>query len=82
MPHDDFWNAASALAAFVYCLITAVTLVLLMIQVREARRGTLAQFINQLGKEFSEFSWGLATHKEDVAPEELTRRFKAACAAC
>jgi PhnB protein len=23
-------------------------------------------------------SWGLATHKEDVSPEELTRRFKAA----
>ena len=27
-------------------------------------------------------SWGLATHKEDVSPEELTRRFKADCPAC
>jgi PhnB protein len=26
-------------------------------------------------------SWGLATHKEDVSPEELTRRFKADCPA-
>jgi uncharacterized glyoxalase superfamily protein PhnB len=26
-------------------------------------------------------SWGLATHKEEVSPEELTRRFEAACAA-
>jgi hypothetical protein len=55
MPHDDFWNAASALSAVAYCLITAVTLILLTIQVREARRYTLAEFINQLRKEFSEF---------------------------
>jgi PhnB protein len=26
-------------------------------------------------------SWGLATHKEEVSPEELARRFKAQCAA-
>jgi uncharacterized glyoxalase superfamily protein PhnB len=26
-------------------------------------------------------SWGLATHKEDVSSEELTRRFEAGCAA-
>jgi hypothetical protein len=53
MPHDDFWNEASALAAIAYSLITAVTLLLLLIQMREARRYTLAEFINQLGKEFS-----------------------------
>jgi len=54
MPHDDFWTAASALAAVAYCLITGVTLILLVIQVREARRYTLAEFINQLAKDFSE----------------------------
>jgi len=26
-------------------------------------------------------SWGVATHKEDVSPEELSRRFEAACPA-
>lgn len=56
MPHDEFWNAASALAAVIYCMITAVTLVLLVIQVREARRNVLAEFINELGRDFSEFS--------------------------
>jgi hypothetical protein len=56
MPHDEFWNAASALAAVIYCLITGVTLVLLVIQVREARRNALAEFINELGRDFSGFS--------------------------
>jgi hypothetical protein len=55
MPHDDFWTAASALAAVAYCVITVVTLVLLAVQVREARRATLAEFINNLGKEFAVF---------------------------
>jgi hypothetical protein len=52
MAHDDFWTAASALAAVAYCLITGVTLILLVIQVREARRYTPAEFINQLAKDF------------------------------
>jgi hypothetical protein len=56
MPHDDFWNEASALAAIAYSLITAVTLLLVLIQMREARRYTMAEFINQLGKEFSQFN--------------------------
>jgi hypothetical protein len=56
MPHADFWTAASGLAAVVYCVITGVTLVLLALQVREARRATLADFINNLGKEFAAFS--------------------------
>jgi hypothetical protein len=56
MPHDDFWTAASALAAVAYCVITVVTLVLLAVQIREARRATLADFINNLGKEFALFN--------------------------
>jgi hypothetical protein len=46
------WNeasTASTLTAVIYCLITGVTRVLLVIQVREARRNALAEFINVLG---------------------------------
>jgi hypothetical protein len=73
MPHDDFWNEASALAAVAYSLMTAVTLLLVLIQMREARRYTLAEFINQLGKEFSQFNDLLDTMVIAGAKAEPTR---------
>ena len=55
----EFWTALSAIAALAYCVITAVTLVFLGVQLREARRYTLAQFVYQLGKEFEAFDEAL-----------------------
>jgi hypothetical protein len=68
MSHNDFWTAASALAAVAYCVITVVTLVLLAVQIRETQRATLAEFINNLGKEFAVFN--------DLFDEILTDRDK------
>ena len=48
----EFWTALGAVGTLAYCVITAVTLVFLGIQLREARRDTLGQFVNQLGKDF------------------------------
>ena len=50
----EFWTALGAVGTLAYCVITAVTLVFLGIQLREARRDTLGQFVNQLGKEFEQ----------------------------
>jgi hypothetical protein len=50
----EFWTALGAVATLAYCVITAVTLVFLGIQLRATRRDTLGQFVNQLGKEFGE----------------------------
>jgi hypothetical protein len=55
----EFWTALSAIGALAYCVITAVTLIFLGVQLREARRYTLAQFVNQLGKEFEAFDEAL-----------------------
>jgi hypothetical protein len=55
----EFWTALSAICALAYCLITAVTLIFLGVQLREARRYTLAQFVYQLGKEFEAFDEAL-----------------------
>jgi hypothetical protein len=43
------------LATIAASLITALTLLFLVIQVREERLYTLAEFVNGLGKEFAEF---------------------------
>jgi hypothetical protein len=50
----EFWTALGAIGTIAYCVITAVTLIFLGVQLREARRDTLGQFVNQLGKEFEE----------------------------
>jgi hypothetical protein len=55
----EFWTALSAICALAYCVITAVTLIFLGVQLREARRYTLAQFVYQLGKEFEAFDEAL-----------------------
>jgi hypothetical protein len=55
MSHGKFWSAASALATIAASLITALSLLFLVIQLREQRRYTLAEFVNGLGKEFAEF---------------------------
>jgi hypothetical protein len=59
MTNIEFWTALSAIGGVAYCVITAVTLIFLGIQLREARRSTLAQFIYQLGKEFEAFDEAL-----------------------
>jgi len=50
MTNIEFWTALSAVGTLAYCVITAATLIFLGVQVREARRYTLAQFVHQLGK--------------------------------
>jgi hypothetical protein len=50
----EFWTALGSVGTLAYCVITAVTLVFLGVQLREARRDSLGQFVNQLGKEFEE----------------------------
>jgi hypothetical protein len=50
----EFWTALGAIGTIAYCVITALTLIFLGVQLREARRDTLGQFVNQLGKEFQE----------------------------
>jgi hypothetical protein len=47
MSHGEFWSAASALATIAASLITALSLLFLVIQLREQRRYTLAEFVNQ-----------------------------------
>jgi hypothetical protein len=72
MSHGEFWNAASALATIAGSLITALTLLFLVIQVRETRRYTLGEFVNGLGKEFAEFDEVfevLLLHREGPTPE-------------
>jgi hypothetical protein len=59
MTNIEFWTALSAVGGLAYCLITAVTLIFLGIQLRESRRSTLAQFVYQLGKEFETFDEAL-----------------------
>jgi len=50
-------------------LITGVTLVSLVIQVREARRNALAEFINELGRDFSGFMFdAILTERDKVEP--------------
>jgi hypothetical protein len=53
--HGELGSAASALAAIAASLITALSLLFLVIQLREQRRYTLAEFGNGFGKEFAEF---------------------------
>jgi hypothetical protein len=55
MTNIEFWTELSAIGGLAYCAITAVTLIFLGVQLREARRTTLAQFVYQLGKEFEAF---------------------------
>ena len=43
MSHGEFWSAASALATIAASLITALSLLFLVIQLREQRRYTLAK---------------------------------------
>jgi hypothetical protein len=50
----EFWTALGAIGAIAYCVITAVTLIFLGVQLRETRCDTLGQFVNQLGKEFED----------------------------
>lgn len=50
----EIWTALGSVGTLAYCVITAVTLVFLGVQLREARRDSLGQFVNQLGKEFEE----------------------------
>jgi hypothetical protein len=50
----EFWTALGAIGTIAYCVITSVTLIFLGVQLREARRDTLGQFVNRLGKEFDE----------------------------
>jgi hypothetical protein len=72
MSHGEFWNAASALATIAASLMTALTLLFLVIQVREERRYTLAEFVNGLGKEFAEFDdvfEVLLRHRDGPTPE-------------
>ena len=60
------------MATIAASLITALTLLLLVVQVREARRYTLAEFVNGLGKEFAEFNdvfEVLLLHREGPTPE-------------
>ena len=48
--HDNFWTVASGLAAVAYCVITGGTLVLLALEVREARRATSGRVHKQFRK--------------------------------
>ena len=59
MTNIEFWTALSAIGTLAYCVITAATLIFLGVQMREARRYTLAQFVHQLGKEFEAFDEAL-----------------------
>ena len=72
MSHGEFWSAASALATIAASLITALSLLFLVIQLREQRRYTLAEFVNGLGKEFAEFDGVfevLLLHRDGPTPE-------------
>jgi hypothetical protein len=72
MSHGEFWSAASALATIAASLITALSLLFLVIQLREQRRYTLAEFVNGLGKEFAEFDGVfevLLLHRDAPTPE-------------
>jgi hypothetical protein len=48
----EYWTALGAAGTIAYCVITAVTLIFLGIQLRSTRRDVLGQFVNQLGKDF------------------------------
>ncbi len=52
----EYWTALGAIGTIAYCIITAVTMIFLGVQLYEARRNTLGQFVNQLGKEFEELN--------------------------
>jgi Na+-driven multidrug efflux pump len=72
-----------ALATIAASLITALSLLFLVIQVRQERRYTLAEFVNGLGKEFAEFDKIfelLLLHMNRPSPsldqEELLRRLR------
>jgi hypothetical protein len=71
MSHGELWSAASVLAAIAASLITALSLLFLVIQLREQRRSTLAEFVNGLGKEFAEFDHvfeALLLHQDEPSP--------------
>jgi hypothetical protein len=70
MTNIEFWTALSAIGTLAYCVLTAATLIFLGVQLREARRYTLAQFVHQLGKEFETFDEAL----KPVLSKELDRR--------
>jgi hypothetical protein len=52
----EYWTAIGAIGTIAYCVITAVTLIFLGLQLRSTRRDVLGQFVNQLGKEFEEMT--------------------------
>ena len=52
----EYWTALGAVGSLAYCLITAVTLIFLGLQLRATRRDVLRQFVNQLGREFEELN--------------------------
>ena len=52
----EYWTALGAVGSLAYCLITAVTLIFLGLQLRATRRDVLGQFVNQLGREFEELN--------------------------
>jgi hypothetical protein len=70
MTNIEFWTALSAIGTLAYCVLTAATLIFLGVQLREARRYTLAQFVHQLGKEFETFDEAL----EPLLSKESDRR--------
>jgi hypothetical protein len=70
MTNIEFWTALSAIGTLAYCVLTAATLIFLGVQLREARRYTLAQFVHQLGKEFETFDEAL----EPLLSNESDRR--------
>jgi hypothetical protein len=68
MTNSEFWTELSAVSTLAYCVITAITLIFLGVQLRESRRYTLAQFVSELGKEFEALNdvlWPLLTPGSD-----------------
>ena len=62
------------MATIAASLITALSLLFLVIQLREQRRYTLAEFVNSLGKEFAGFDHVfevLLLHRDEPFPELL-----------
>ncbi|MDF5719094.1 MAG: hypothetical protein PUP91_01100 [Rhizonema sp. PD37] len=56
MNTENFWVAISALATLVYTTVTAINLVFVSRQITDSRRFMQAQFINELQREFHQFS--------------------------